>query len=220
MPAVGFRAGMAPGTGVQPCGQSPNYYTLPVNHAYEDTSGRYDATNKVWRPVAVGELPIVITLGAQVTIIGGAATVGNPSFGLKLQKNGFGLTGTDIMAGQGAADLAKPGWAFVEVECEVVANPGDFFSVSLVASCWTAGQPPLVFPSPWVPGAFASQGYGYDMCAIDPNQFHTGFWGTADMPDPAIAALAARVATLEAAGVTSAAALAALAARVTALEVP
>lgn len=177
MATVGFRAGLAPGMGVQPCGQQPNYYQLPCNHAYWDTSGRFDTTARVWRPVQIGEPPIVVRLGGQVSIMGGAAAVGNPSFGLKLQKNGVGTAGTDVFAGQGTTDPGKPGFAYVDVECVDLAMPGDFYLISMVASCWTAGQPSLVFPSPWPPGTFASQGYGYDMCAIDPNQFHTGFWG-------------------------------------------
>lgn len=197
MAIVGFRAGLAPGMGVQPCGQFPNYYRLPCNYAYWDTSGRYDATARVWRPVQTGEASRVVTLGAQVTIMGGAAVAGNPSFGIKLQKNGSGTSGLDIAAGQGQCDMGKPGFATVQVSAPVIAEPGDFFCVSIVASCWTAGQPPITFPSPWPPGTFASGGYGYDMCAIDPNQFHTYFWGTDDLPDPAIAALAARVTALE-----------------------
>lgn len=200
MAIVGFRAGLAPGAGQQPCGQFPNYYTLPVSHAYWDTSGRYDATARVWRPVQTGEASRVILLGAQALIMGGAAAVGNPSFGLKLQKNGFGLTGTDIAAGQGQTDAGKTGFASVQVSAPVLAAPGDFFSVSLVASCWTAGQPAITFPSPWAPGSFAAQGYGYDMCAIDPNQFHTYFWGIDDVGSASaddLATLAARVAALE-----------------------
>lgn len=183
MAIVGFRAGLAPGAGQQPCGQFPVYYQLPCNHAYWDTSGRYDETARVWRPVQTGEAPRVIKLGAQATIMGGAAAAGNPSFGLKLQKNGVGNAGTDVFAGQGTMDAGKTGFAYVSVECVDLAHAGDFYLVSLVASCWTAGQPSITFPSPWPPGTFAAQGYGYDMCAIDPNQYHTGFWGEDHHPN-------------------------------------
>lgn len=175
MATVGFRAGYATGMGPQVCGQFPNYYPMDVNHAYWDTSGRFDATAKLWRPVAVGETARIVTLGAQVTIMGGAAAVANPCFGIKLYKNGW-ATGDDIAAGQGVCDPGKPGWAYAQVTCPVIANPGDTFAVKVVASCWTAGQPAIPFPSPWPAGSFPT--YGYDYCAIDPNQFHTYFWGT------------------------------------------
>ena len=176
MPAVGFRASLDPNSGEQPCGQFPNYYEMPFCHARWDTSCRYDAANRRWKPVHTGECARVITLGAQVTIFKGAAAVNNPVFGLKLYKNGWS-TGDDIACGMGANDPGKPGWAYVQVTAAVLAEPEDTFAVKVLASCWTAGQPAIAFPSPWPPGSFSST-HGYDYCAIDPNQFHTYFWGT------------------------------------------
>jgi hypothetical protein len=198
MATVGFRASLSGGP--NPCGQFPVYYRLLVNTVQWDSSGRYETANKGWRPVQTGEAPRVITLGAQATVLAGAAAVNNPVFGLKLFKNG-----TDIACGMGANDAGKPGWAYAQVTAPVLASPGDIFTVSLVASCWTTGQPAIPFPSPWPPGAFSADGYGYDMCAVDSNQYHTYFWGTDDLPDPAIATLTACVADLQS--------------RVTALEV-
>jgi hypothetical protein len=175
MSVVGFRASLSGGPNI--CGQFPVYYQLLFDAAQWDTSGRYETANKGWRPVQTGEAARVITLGAQATILGGAAAVNNPCFGIKLFKNG-----ADIACGMGANDPGKPGWAYAQVTAPVIAEPGDLFTVKLTASCWTTGQPALTFPSPWPPGTWGSYGYGYDYCGVDSNQFHTYFWGTDDRP--------------------------------------
>ncbi len=178
---VGFRAGITGYTNnVQPCGTFPNYYVPSFNFAYWDTSKRYDTQAMVWRPVFTGEPPRVVILGAQVTIMGGAAATRNPCFGIKLQKNGFQNFGLDIAAGQGFMDPGKPGWAYAQVTASAPAEPGDFFCAVVTASCWSAGDPPIPFPSPWAPGTFPP--LGFDYCAIDTNQFHTYFWGVDPRP--------------------------------------
>lgn len=178
MSIVGFRAGITGfgGAGWQPCGQAPTYHPVCFNHAYEDDAGRYDAVAMVWRPVLAGEAPRRVSLGAQVTILAGARAVGNPIFSLKIQRNAGWPAGNDIGAGQGGMDAGKPGFAEVQVTTTAWANPGDFFNVIVLASCWTAGDPPIPFPSPWVPGSQPAYGPG-DYSAIDNNQFHTYFWG-------------------------------------------
>jgi hypothetical protein len=101
--------------------------------------------------------------------------------------------------GRPGYDAGKPGFAFAQVTTTALAQPGDFFNVIMLASAWTAGDPPIPFPSPWVPGSQPPFGPS-DYSAIDNNQFHTYFWGTDVLPSPpdgTIASLQVAVADIQ-----------------------